>query len=326
MSTPEIVESDSISAAPRGIRILKRFGWIAAFFGLLIVFTLAKLPDDRIGGLILEKASEALSARGHRIEMTAERTRISLLLLGRIRFEGLSLRMTSDSGKSTFIRWNEARLSPSFIDLLLTRMGGTIKIEGKDGSALTLAFWTTRSGKFSFSAKMDRADLGIGGIGLLPMLAEVEATLPLSGTIELSGDGSKPTSLSGKVQLTLAKSEIPGQRISGFPIPSIRFSDGEVRSIINSGVVKVESLRVGKLDRNTDDLAAVGSGEITLSSTWEASQLNLQSKLRFSESVLKSLVLLDALLGAGKQPDGSYSIRLIGPIYAPQMQPGGGSP
>ena len=81
MSTAEIAEP---TAVPKKIRIAKTAGWIAAFLALLALFTVSKLPDDRIGGLILEKASETLSSGATRFRFSADRTRISLLLLGRI--------------------------------------------------------------------------------------------------------------------------------------------------------------------------------------------------------------------------------------------------
>jgi type II secretion system protein N len=326
MSTTETADAVATPVPSRGIRIAKTIAWVLAFFGFLALFTIAKLPDDRIGGLILGKASETLSSGGHGIALTAERTRISLLLLGRIRFEGLTVRTTSGSGSPTFVRWEEARLSPSLLDLLLARLGGTLHARGKDGSSFSLAFWSTRAGKFSASARFNQAELGSTGVGLIPILAGINATLPLNGAVELSGEASKPSTLAGKIQLSLGKSVIPAQRISGFPIPSIRFGDGEIKATVSQGSLRFESLRLGKMDRDTDDIGGTATGDVALAQSMDSSQLNLKAKVRFSESVLKSLFLLDALLGPGKQPDGSYSIQLTGPLFAPQVQPGGAAP
>ncbi len=323
MSTIETADATSTPTRSRGVQIAKNVGWVAAFIAFLTFFTLAKLPDDRIGGLLLGKASEALSATGGRVELTAERTRISLLLLGRIRFEGLTVRTTSSSGAPASVRWDEARLSPSLLDLLLARFGGTINLLGKDGSSLSLAFWSTRGGKFSASVKAEKAELGTAGLGLLPILSGIDATLPLTGTIDLSGEASQPASLSGRIQLNIGKTELPAQRVSGFPLPGIRFDDGEIRATFAQGSAKIESFRLGKMERETDDLRGTATGDIALARSWDSSQLNLKARVRFSESILKSLFLLDALLGPGKQPDGSYSIQLTGPLDAPQMQPGG---
>jgi type II secretion system protein N len=326
MTTTEAADAVAAPARSRGIQIARNIGWVVAFIGFLTLFTVAKLPDDRIGGLLLGKASEVLSSDGRRVELSAERTRISLLLLGRIRFEGLTVRTSSSSGAPASIRWDEARLSPSLLDLFLARLGGTVQLLAKDGSSLSLAFWSSRGGKFSLSAKFDKAELGNAGLGIVPILSGIDATLPLTGTIDLSGDTHQPTSMAGKIQLGIGKTELPAQRISGFPLPAIRFGDGEIRANVAQGTIKIESLRLGKMDRETDDLRGSASGDIALSRSWDSSQLNLKARLRFSEPILKSLFLLDALLGPGKQPDGSYSIQLTGPLYAPQMQPGGASP
>jgi type II secretion system protein N len=326
MTTTEAADAVAAPARSRGIQIARNIGWVVAFISFLALFTVAKLPDDRIGGLLLGKASEVLSSGGRRVELSAERTRISLLLLGRIRFEGLTVRTSSSSGAPASIRWDEARLSPSLLDLLLARLGGTVRLLGKDGSSLSLAFWSSRGGKFSASVKLEKAELGTAGLGIVPILSGVDATLPLSGTIDLSGDANQPTSMTGKVQLSIGKTELPAQRVSGFPVPAIRFGDGEIRANVAQGTIKIESLRLGKMERETDDLRGSATGDISVARGWDSAQLNLKAKLRFSESVLKSLFLLDALLGPGRQPDGSYSIQLTGPLEAPQMQPGDATP
>lgn len=318
MSTAEIAEP---TAVPKKIRIAKTAGWIAAFFALLALFTVSKLPDDRIGGLILEKASETLSSGATRFRFSADRTRISLLLLGRIRFEGLTLGVFRENEPPQSIRWEEARISPSLLDLLLGRIGATVKILPKEGDWQKVSFWFRRSGEFSVSARLDDGDLGVAA-----QVSSLQATLPLTGSIELAGNPSNPSSLSGAIRLALGKTRIPEQKISGFPIPAIQFDDGEIRATIDAGKARIETLRLGKAERASDDIRGTASGEITLGRSIDESQLKLNANVKFSESVLKSLFLLEGLLGPGKQPDGSFSLQLTGSLAYPQMQPGGASP
>ena len=93
MSTAEIAELPAVS---KKVRIARTAGWIITFVAFLALFTVSKLPEDRIGGLLLDKASDTLSSGTTRIRLSADRTHISLLLLGRIRFKGLNLQVFRD--------------------------------------------------------------------------------------------------------------------------------------------------------------------------------------------------------------------------------------
>lgn len=309
----------------RGARIAKAIGWTTAFLALLLAFTLAKLPDDRIGALVLGKASEILSSGGRPIEVSAEKTAISLLL-ARIRFEGLQLKTQDLAGSAVSVRWKELRIRPSLLDLLLLRLGGSAWIQGEDDSQLSLSFWTTRNGVVSAALDLNKADLGGKGLGVLPLLAGVDGSVPLDGKAELTGDLSQTDTIRGTAQLKLGKLRLPTQKLMGFPIPRIQIDDGEIRISAESGKARIETFSIGRLDRESDDIRSTLSGEVTLGRTFPASQLNLKARLKFSSAFQGALFLIDGLLGPGKQPDGSYSLLLTGPIQAPQIQPAGGGP
>ena len=63
------------------------------------------------------------------------------------------------------------------------------------------------------------------------------------------------------------------------------------------------------------------TGLVTLGKHWMASKIDLNTRFSLSQAVLKPLILLDALLGSGKQSDGSYAFHLTGPILSPTPSP-----
>ena len=323
MSTAEISEG-SAEKSIRVRKILRAVGWSSAFLLALVFFTVSKLPDDRIGSIVLSEASQALSSPGHLVQLSAERTRISLLLLGRLRFEGLQIIVRKTDGSPMNIRWDEARLSPSIANVLLGRLGGSVKIIHRGKTMLSASFWGKRSGNFSFSGKLEEADLGDAGIGVLPFFAGLSATLPLSGSIKFSGEG-KPETTSGSVELTLGNTKIQAQRIEGFDVPSIHIGDGEIRLTVDKGKVKISTLRLGRLDRDSDDISGNATGELTLAPSLENSQLNLSARLKISEAILTKYFILTGFLGA-KQADGAFNFKLVGPLSFIQPIPAGGSP
>jgi hypothetical protein len=60
---------------------------------------------------------------------------------------------------------------------------------------------------------------------------------------------------------------------------------------------------------------------VVLGRNWQYSTLNLRADFSLSQNVIKSFVLIDALLSAGKKPDGSYSYTISGPLYSPTPTP-----
>ena len=110
---------------------------------------------------------------------------------------------------------------------------------------------------------------------------------------------------------------IDPQTIVGFAIPQLAISEG----LIDVGFDKAKAVdpqrfTLGKPGATTDDLHGTITGDASLSRTWPASNLNVRADFGVSQNVLHAFVLLDALLGAGKQPDGSYSFKLNGPFNA----------
>lgn len=323
---PALTADATESLVRRRLKLgLRAAGWMAAALALITLFTVAKLPDDRIGATLLSMASQQLSASGTPIELTAAKTRISLLLLGRVRFLDVSLRVATPSGSVRTSHWKEARLSPSFVDLLLGRMGGSLRILSDDQSELDVAAWFKSSGNFALSLEshdFNLGDSGSGLLGLIPGAAGFQGRLPLSGKMELNGNLEQPSSILGQIHLKVGKTDLPQQKIAGMPFPEVHLSEGEIRVAVDAGTAKLESVRLGKMDLASDDLRLAASGSIKLAQSWPASGLDVSAKIQLSDAIKKSFFLLDAILGQGRQPDGSYSIALTGSLSAPNYAAG----
>jgi hypothetical protein len=93
---------------------------------------------------------------------------------------------------------------------------------------------------------------------------------------------------------------------------------------IDKAKVTIKTFQLGKASNTTDDVHATVSGDLTLGKQWESSNLNAKATFSVSDNVKKAFVLLDALLGSAKQPDGSYAYSLTGPISAINPLPLGG--
>ena len=313
--------TDSISPS-RARKALKIAGWTTVAIGALLSFTLAKLPEDRIGQLLLGNLNQQLQAGSIPVEILADHTRLSLFPLPGIRLEGITLKARDMSGKVQRIRWSQLKLSPSLLDLVIGRMGGTVRItpQGADSPSLSASAWM-RGDSFSMDLRLNNADLGEAGVGILPLAAQINGKLPLEGSVSIRGPLSQMSGWEGSIQLTPGKVDLPAQKIMGFPIPALLIRGGEIRATLQSGKARVDSIKLGRIAESGDDLSGVMTGEVTLGKTWDASQLKLKVQLKLSESVLKSLFLIDGLLGPTKTPAGIYSFELQGPSFAPNLVP-----
>jgi hypothetical protein len=184
-----------------------------------------------------------------------------------------------------------------------------------------------KSGKFSIDLKLQKADLGNQGLGLLPLLLHVNGQFPLDGSIQVVGDLNELSAASGLIELKLGKIELPPQKIMAMNFPALVIREGEIRASIQSAKLKIETVRLGKkTDTETGSQEALNgsvSGEVSLGKTWDASKYDLKIQFEISEEVSKAAWLLSSLLAPYKKNDRSYRFGLNGPSYAPLMTPEG---
>ena len=300
----------------RSQKTLRTLGWVALSLFFLMIFTVFKLPEQRLKNFIQGNISSALGNYG--ISYTATQSSLSYLFGISYKLKDITL---NPAPPDPSFHIEALQVSPSLLTMLTGKLGGKVYLEN-DGGDLTLSLAMRRNeGSTSFRLK----SLNLGKLGVLLMAAGIKGSLVTNGEGSLSGNFNSPATWSGAINLTLSKINFENQTIQGFNIPAISVSEGTINLEIDKGKAIIKTLKLGK-SGGSDDIVANVTGDITLAKTWEASTMNLKAKFTLSEKILKSFVLLDALLGQGKQPDGSYAFNITGPLNAPYSAPAGASP
>ncbi len=313
---PPLSESSGLIESPqppsRGKRILKTTGWVLFTLFCLTFFTLIKLPDDRIKGYLDGQISKALSEKG--ILFSSAEGKTSFLFGLSYTMKGVTVTPLPPLTPSKI---DKVVLSPSLLPLIIGRVSASFDIESQ-GGRLNGSFSTRKD---EFSVDYNAKKFNLGSTGLVALLSGIQLDGILDGNGDLSGNMNVPSSLEGQIKLQLTKASIAPQVILGFSIPRIQISEGLIEGVIEKSKVNIKTFKLGKPGNPTDDIQGNITGDMTLAKQWNSSTLNLKARFSISENVLKSFVLLDALLGSGKQPDGSYGFNLTGPIEAPNSSP-----
>lgn len=301
-------EDQPRSNALRGILLA------ALFIGLLIVFTLVKVPQPKIHAWLLGTINQQMNPMG--IQVAAEEGHI--VLGPGIKYEMSDVRLVKTLSQKS-LKFSHLEVAPSLLPLLQGKIGGTFRLEN-EGSGSISGQALTQGEDFETTLTLESLDLGRTGI--LPFSAGVEGTANINGVVELSGNASQMTGLSGKVDLTITKLVIDSQKVMGFDIPRTAAADGVVSLLVGSGKVSITSFRVGKPGGN-DDLNAVVSGDIKLNRAIENSDANLKVRFGFSDRYRqeKTISLLDSLLGQYKHSDGIFAMKFSGPLSSSQPLP-----
>ncbi len=321
----ETTEADATSASGAGSenaqpsrakQFLKKLAWVGLGMFCLILFTILKLPEDRIRNYVQGMISSQLSAQG--ITLNASQSSLSIGFGVSYTMKDITLSFPPPQDP---IHIDQVSVSPSILSLLTGKVGATIRIENKNG-VLHASFSTPMngpSGPISFSFNSSNMDLG--SLGVLPASVGIRGSAIANGEGHLDGDTSLPATLNGKIQLDLNKIVIDQQTFMGFSVPRLSVSEGKADIEVDKGKALIKTLRLGKAGNTTDDLRANVTGDVVIGKNLPYSTLNLKADLSFSQNVLKAFILLDAIMGPAKQADGSYAYTLTGPLNSPNAAP-----
>ncbi|MBS1961243.1 MAG: type II secretion system protein GspN [Bdellovibrionales bacterium] len=295
------------------------FRWIGLFFlftVLLLLFTLVKMPQPKIHAWILGTLNQQLNPMG--IAASAEEGHIELGLGLKYEMSGVRLTMT-DTQK--VLKFSRLEVAPNVIGPLMQgKIGVHFALEEGSGSIVGDVKANSKGDDFDADIKIENVNLG--RLGILPFATGLDGTADLKGTITLSGSPAAASGMTGKVNLTLAKIVIDAQKFKGFDIPRTAISDGAFDIDVSGGKATLNTARLGK-PGGTDDFQGSASGDIKLNKILDNSEANLRLKFGFSDRYRqeKTISLLDSLLGMFKKPDGSFGVRLNGPMYGMQPAP-----
>ncbi len=294
-------------------------GWSAFGVFFLLLFTLLKLPEDRIKNYVQGTIGQVLAAKG--LSFSAEKGAISMGL--GLKYVMKNVTISSDAGDEPPAKIEEISFSPGILSLMTGAPGGTLYLKqaGKVAGELESTFSMRGT---SFSVSFDAKNLDLGKLHALATLAGVKAGGMLTGKGSFSGDMNVPSTLTGNADLLLSQVVIESQAIQGFNVPKLYISEAKAEIAAEKGKATIRALRLAKGATTTagvDDLQALVTGDVMLGRNWDSSTLSAKATFRVSETVTKAFVLLDALLGSGKQADGSYGFSLSGPVFSPQSVP-----
>jgi type II secretion system protein N len=303
----------------RGGRVLRNLLWSVFALICLVFFTVVKLPETRVKAWIQGQVVAALAQQG--IGFSAQETHLSMLLGLKYEMKGVTL--TPPAGPlATEVKLERVSVSPSPLALLTGKIGGGFEARQGEGSLRGTFRASPSGGPLDLALTTDK--LNVGRMGLLALAGGIQASsLLLDSDIDLHGDPSVPSTLSGDVRLKPSRLVIEPQSIQGFPIPRITISTGDINLHLSNGRAVLRTATVGK-PGSADDVVGTATGDIALARSLPASQLNLTVRFNLSPAIKSGpLGLVDSLLASmgAKQPDGSYALHLTGTLEAPVAGP-----
>jgi len=297
------------------MKVLRGFGWVLTFVLLLTTFTLLKLPETRIKNYVQGQIQAYLAPQG--IGFSAESGKLGIMMGLSYTFEGVTLTPPPPANP---VKIDRIQLHPSMIGMIRGKLGGTLKISQGNGSLQVTGSAQPTANRMDADVEFVADQLDLGKLGIFPMAAKLQGSAILSGSGRINGDLNIPSSLAGDLKVELTQITIDQQTFMGFAVPKLLISGAKTDLFIDRGKSSIKTFALGK-EGSSDDLIGKIEGNAVLGKQLESSTLNLQTRFRFSEKVLKAFILIDALLGVGKQPDGTFAFNVTGPLLSPVPAP-----
>lgn len=298
-------------------RLAQNLGWFGFFFGLLIVFTIVKMPGDKIHAYVQAQVAQGLSREG--IGFTAESGGFDLGFGVGYRFEGVTL---TPRPPAQPVRLSSLRAQPAILQLLSGRLGGRVTAETGGGTIDVAASMPKPGASGRTEASFELQDVDLGKSGIFGMLGGIQGKAVAKGDGALQGDPQDPKTLNGDLKLDLQKIVVNEQSLYGFKIPQLSISNARIDLQVTEGRAAIKTFQIGKEGSN-DDFIATLTGDLMLRGGLANPDLQIKAKFKISDKVKQAFTLIDALLGAGRQPDGSYAYTISGPLSGPPtVQPG----
>lgn len=292
-------------------KIFRFFAWSSFALACLVVFTLLKIPQAKIHNTIVGHLNQQLAPSG--IQLSADSGRIGIGL--GLTYSMSGVKLVTPNNK--VLKISEIEITPSVLAVAQGKFGGAFSLREGQGS-VEGAFFTTKAG--DIEADIHSPGINLGFMGVLPFLAGIEGTAEVKGDVQIAGNPKSVSSLTGAIKLNLSKMTIDQQSYKGFNLPRIAISDGVFDVTLGAGKATINSLRLGK-QGGTDDLFYTASGDVKLGRTIDGSELNLRMKLGLAPGVQRAFPLIDTLLAAAKTPDGTYALKVNGPMMGAMPMP-----
>lgn len=285
-----------------------------SLLAFVALFTILKFPDVRVRTLIQSTMAQALSPTGASVTSDGS----SFSVLRGFRYEMTQAQVRAPGVREPF-KIDRLWASPSFVSLVTARTGIDVDLRQGDGSLSGTLL--TRGSSVWVDLNLDKLDLG--KLGVFAILLKLQASAMAAGTVDVKFNSQDLPDSSGKIQLSVDGLSLPTQMLFGFSFPSILVPKTKLDAEIKDGKLHIENLELAGDPKNPSDLTAKISGDIILAQKLESSRLALTAKFSLGEKLKTSFAILDAILGAGKQPDGSYVVKIGGTLSQPNPVAGG---
>ncbi len=304
------------AVTPSGVNKAKMLIWPLIFIGLLLIFSVVKLPEIRLKNYVQGQMAAALATQG--LTFTSTDSDFSYWLGPTYSLEGVTI---SGAQLSQPIRLKEIEISPSLLSLFTLRIGAKLKIDAGKGALTGTVSAKGLNPPTGLKVFFDLKQIDLNQLQVLPIAAKIQGGMIATGTLEFAGDLKDPKDASGSLNLNLSKIQIEQQSIAGFNIPKLLIDDGTINGELKGGKFNIKSFRLGKAGNASDDITLNTTGDIELKPTLASSQLNVDVTFTTSAKIQKAFMLLDALLSDGKVAEGSYAYHLTGPLDSPIRGP-----
>ncbi len=286
--------------------------WVILAVVFLAFFTFYKLPTAKLKNYIHGIITTTLADKG--MNFIAETSELNLGLGVSYYMEGITL---SSATKNSDVTFDKIIIKPKLLSLISQKLSGDLVIEKDDGS-IESAFTLNQE---NFDINFDIDDINLKNLQLINLFTGIKLFGNLEGNGEIEGEFKKPQTWLGDIKLNIENVILPKQNIKGFDIPELLISEIIINTVARGGKVIIKECQIGKASNAKDDIILTADGTIDLASNINLSKIDLNLKLKLSEKVHKSLVLLDSLLGGGKTSEGDYKFNIQGTIGSPKFNP-----
>jgi len=202
----------------------------------------------------------------------------------------------------------DARVTPHLASLVGSSRGANVVFAGPWGK-LPVSFGTDGGG-WSLEGGNDEIELSLlPGVDVLPV--DIAGKLSISTDLSYVSEGGG--SLSGKINIRLNRVVISGQTMEMFGVKPVNLNNIQTflsvdKNLLTLGETKIEGDIMGE-GRGTIRLVPADVGN---------SRLDLTLNLRPSLEAREQLAPLFSLVGAGRKPDSSVTVRIRGTVDQPQ--------
>jgi type II secretion system protein N len=279
---------------------LRFLGLGVLFLILVCLFTLTKIPETRITSLLQSYVQSALDP--YEIYLTDRGRSLSLFTGIKYTLDHPSLELADQ----TRIDLDDLEVRPKLLSLFTGRFGAKATLH-QSGAELVMNAAASRS---KIESDLDLKDIDLGKFGVLGF-AGLKGSGLISGKISVEGTVTDFASFNGIIDLKLKKFKLDEQRFMGFALPETHISEGTILIEIKNGKLVMKTVQLG---RQTDDLNATLTGDVTLNRNLNASALNLRAVFAISDKLRGALSLLEGLIAPAKQSDGHYAYKMTGPL------------